>query len=552
MDDLAGNPPLTEADLAAAERLFGVSHTPDERRLMLHPAPGPLAEQLALVLRRRAVELPHDLAPALRFDPRLPGFTMPEPGPLLVPEDHRPLPDDDAAIAFAPVSALAGWIKSKQLSCLRLTEIYLDRIGRHNGQLLCYAVLNPEAREEAARLDAMLAAGRHLGPLHGIPYACKDIIDTANLATDWGAEPYRGRVPAHDAAVVRRLREAGAVLLGKSSVGALAYGDLWHGGRTRNPWNTEEGSSGSSAGSASATAAGLCGFSLGTETLGSIVSPSTRCGTVGLRPTFGRVARAGAMALCPSLDKIGPICRSVEDTALVLAAINGADRGDFASIEAPFGGDLGRSVSGMRLGWFPADFQAEGAEAADRATLEAAASLGAQLVPLERPDLPYDSLVSILMAEAAASFETLTLSGRDDELAWQEAEAWPNQFRMARFLSAVDHVQLDRLRRRVMEVMDGLFSTVDAILGPSLAGPMLVISNFTGHPCLCLPDQFIETPTRGRDTLSGTMPGPDAEPHRVPRSISIWGRLFDEATPLALGRALAGRLALDLRPPGFS
>ncbi len=550
MDDLAARQDenaVTEADMAAAAKLAGVGYTQAEYSL-LH---GMLAEQIALAKSRRAVSLSLDLPPATRFDPRLLGFVMPQPGPLLVPEDHRVLPEDDAGIAFAPVTAQAHWIKSRQLSCLRLTEIYLARIERHNRRLLCYTLLNPEAREHAAALDAMLAGGKYLGPLHGISYACKDIIDTKDIITDWGAEPYRGRTPEADAVVVTRLREAGAVLLGKSTVGALAYGDLWYGGRTRNPWNTGEGSSGSSAGSASATAAGLCAFSLGTETLGSIVSPSTRCGATGLRPSFGRVARAGAMALCPSLDKIGPICRAVDDTALVLAAINGADGGDFASIEAPFGGDLGASVQGLRLGWFPADFDAEDADPADRATLDAAAAMGAELVPLERPDLPYDSLVSLLMAEAAASFEPLTLSDRDDMLTWQEAEAWPNQFRAARFLSAVDHVQLDRFRRLVMQEMDALFAKVDAILGPSLTGPMLVITNFTGHPCLCLPDGFTETSTRGEDTLAGTKPGPDDGLHRVPRSISIWGRLFDEATPLRLGRALQARLALDFRPPAF-
>lgn len=551
MDDLAARQDqgtaVLEGDLRSAAKLVGVDYAQAEYNLMR----GMIAEQRALALRRRALVLPQDLPPATRFDPRLPGFVMPDPGPLLMPEDVRPLPDDEAAVAFAPVTALAQWIRSGQLSCRRLTEIYLARITRHNPRLLCYTVLSPTALEEADRLDAMLAAKNYLGPLHGIPYACKDIIDTAGIVTDWGAEPYRGRTPEADAVVVTRLREAGAVMLGKSTVGALAYGDLWYAGRTRNPWNSEEGSSGSSAGSAAATAAGLCAFSLGTETLGSIVSPSTRCGTVGLRPTFGRVARTGTMPLCPSLDKIGPICRSVDDTALVLAAINGADPADFAGIAAPFGGDLAVSLSGLRLGWFPADLKAEGAEATDRATLDAAAALGAELVALERPDLPYDALVSILMAEAAASFEPLTLSDRDDMLSWQDEEAWPNQFRAARFLSAVDHMQLDRFRRLVMQEMDRCFAGVDAILGPSMAGPMLVITNFTGHPCLCLPDGFIDSPTRGADTLAGTKPGPDDARHVVPRSIAIWGRLFDEVTPLRIGRALAARLALDLRPPAF-
>lgn len=527
--------PIGLADIAAAERVMGVEQTAAERELV---AAG-IAEQIGLTRARRAYALDEDIAPATVFDPRLPGFAFPETGPLHVPLDETPFPDDDDGIAFAPVATQIGWIRAGRLSAMRLTRLYLDRIERLNSHLLCYARLNPAALDEAAALDARAARGDWAGPLHGIPYACKDIIDTAGIATDWGAEPYEGRMAAGDAVVVRRLREAGAVLLGKSSVGALAYGDLWHGGRTRNPWNVEEGSSGSSAGSAAAVAAGLCGFALGTETYGSIVSPSTRCGAVGLRPSFGRVARTGTMALCPSLDKIGPIARSAEDCALVLSAINGADRGDVASIEAPFGGDCGRDVSGMRIGWFPADFAVDGALDLDRAMLDHCRALGATIVELRRPDLPYESLVSILMAEAAASFEPLTLSGRDDLLAWQEVEAWPNQFRMARFLSAVDHIQLDRLRRRTMMAMDESFRDVEAIIGPSLAGPMLAITNFTGHPCLCLPAGFIEAPNRTTDA------GPA---RRVPHSISLWGRLFDEAAIFALGRALTARLRLGLRP----
>ena len=400
----------------------------------------------------------------------------------------------------------------------------------------------------------MLAAGQWLGPLHGIPYGMKDIIDTAGIETSWGAEPYAGRIPGTDAHVTTLLHQAGAVMLGKTSVGALAYGDIWHRGRSSNPWNTEEGSSGSSAGSGSATAAGLVAFAIGTETLGSIVSPSVRCGTTGLRPSFGRVSRRGAMPLCWSLDKIGPICRSVEDTALVLAAINGPDPEDPFQIAAPFAYDPDAAIEGLRLGWFPADFAHESANAVDRAGLEAARGLGLEMVELTRPDLPYDSLMAILYAEAAAAFEELTLSDRDDMLKRQDETGWPNGFRKARFLSAVDHVQLDRLRRLVMRQMEDVFRQADVIIGPSMAGPMLVITNFTGTPCLCLRAGFHQSPTRGPLSLGRGRLEPGREQagptHRVPHAVCLWGRLFDEGPMLAVGRALEARLGVAAeRPP---
>ncbi|MDD2878374.1 MAG: amidase [Acidiphilium sp.] len=553
--DQQAKPSVTVTDIEAAERVIGIDQTAAERALVVAGLP----QQISLARARRAYSCDlsmapatvHDknMAPATVFDPRLPGFVMPSGGPLELPAQVTALPADDAAIAFAPIAAQIGWLRARTLTATRLTRIYLDRIERLNPTLLCYACLNPGALDAAAALDARAARHDWAGPLHGIPYACKDIIDTTGIVTDWGAEPYIGRLPETDAIVVRRLREAGAILLGKSSVGALAYGDLWHGGRTRNPWNPVEGSSGSSAGSAAAAAAGLCGFSLATETYGSIVSPSTRCGTVGLRPTFGRIARTGVMALCPSLDKIGMICRHVDDTALILSVINGADASDAASFDARFGGNLGCDLATLRVGFFPADLRGDGALDLDREMLGHCRALGTTLVECHRPDLPYDSLVSILMAEAAASFESLTLSGRDDLLAWQDVDAWPNQFRMARFLSAVDHIQLDRLRRRVMMAMHEIFAGIDVLIGPSLAGPMLGITNFTGHPSLCLPSGFIAAPSRIADTLAGTKTAPDARRHYVPHSISLWGNLFDEAPMLALGRALAARLMLDLRPP---
>ncbi len=545
------SPAIQLTDIEAAERLVGVAYTEQERTLMLDN----MDAQLRHAIARRQVSLPVDLGPASRFDPRLPGFVMPDPGDLVLPPVSAPLPANDADIAYAPVSALSSWIRSGELSCLRLADIYLARIARFGPRLACFAVVDAAgARARARALDLLLAEGTWLGPLHGMPYGAKDILDTRGIETAWGAEPYRGRVPDADATVVRRLHDAGAVMLGKTTVGALAYGDIWYGGTTRNPWNTEEGASGSSAGSGAATAAGLVAFAIGTETLGSIVYPSTRCGVTGLRPTFGRVPRTGAMPLCWTLDKIGPMCRSVADTAVVLAAINGADPADPFGISAPFGGDLTRPVRGLTIGYYPEDLEDAAAHALDRAALEVMRNLGAHLVPLTRPDLPYHALMNMVFAEAAASFEELTLSGRDDMLTWQTAAAWPNAFRRARFLSAVDHIQLDRLRRRVCQIMEETMRGVDAIVGPSLTGPMTVITNFTGHPCLCLPSGFRRSPPRGEASLGrGRLETETRQATRefeVPHSFSVWGRLFDEGPMLAVAQALETAFGLTgYRPP---
>jgi Asp-tRNA(Asn)/Glu-tRNA(Gln) amidotransferase A subunit family amidase len=535
-------PRITTQIVASAERLMDVAYTDVERALVAESVAG----QMARARQRRRVTLPEALPPATRFDPRPPGFVMPDLVPFQYQYGDAPdLPDDPVAIAFAPVLILGAWLRAGRLSATQLTELYLQRIERYAPALACVATLTAElARAQAARADRLAAAGVWLGPLHGIPWGCKDIIDTAGIATAWGAEPYRDRVPERDATVVARLAAAGAVLLGKLSVGALAHGDLWYGGRTRNPWNLTEGASGSSAGPAAAVAAGLAAFSLGTETLGSIVAPCVRCGTTGLRPTFGRVPRTGTMPLCWTLDKIGPIARSVTDTALVLAALNGADPADEQQLPAAFGYDAAAPIDGLRVGYYPDDYDDAAALPADRVALEAMRGLPVRLVELRRPALPYGVLVNLLDAEAAASFEQLTLSGRDDELAWQEPRAWPNTFRRARFLSAVDHVQLDRLRRLVMQVMADALADVDAIIGPPLAGPMLVISNFTGHPCLVLRSAFHLQPTR---LPTGHTEGALRE---VPHAACLWGRLFDEGTIVRLGAALERRLGVaDRRPP---
>ncbi len=536
---------VSEDDVAAAERLLGLARTGAQRAQVARSVEGQIAAAAAV----RVIAFDNAEPQACRFDPRPPGFVM--PGPTRATRHARPdpgpAPADPDDVAFAPATRLSAWIASGAITSRRLTEFYLARIAALNPRLLCFAAVTPErALAEADAADALTARGVSLGPLHGLPYGLKDIFDTAGIATEWGAEPFVGRVPQTDAAAVRRLRAAGAVLLGKTAVGALAYGDIWTGGMTRNPWNLNEGSSGSSAGSASATAAGLCAFAIGTETLGSITSPSQRCGTTGLRPTFGRVSRAGAMQLCASLDKVGPICRGVADAAMVLEALNGGDAADGGAIDAPFAFDADAPVTGMRLGWLPAAF-GDGATAADHAALDAARRIGVEVVEVALPDLPYGALMNILYAEAAATFARLTLDGLDDRLGWQDDAAWPNTFRRAWHLSAVDHLLLDRLRWRVMLALDGLFREVDALIGPFATGPMLVASNFTGHPCLHLRAGFLQTPTRSRSRRAA-----GGAVFTVPQGISLWGRLFDEGRLLNLGMALERELDVAAIRPGFA
>ncbi len=547
---------ITTDAIAAAEQILGIAYTQAERELMLDNLDG----QIEAAQARRKVAFANDQPPASRFDPRLPGMPAPDAQRPLVRSDRDagPLPEADEDIAFAPVTDLAQWIKSGQISSRRLTEIYLARIEQFGATLECVVTVTADlARQQADAADDLLRNGSYLGPLHGIPYGLKDLADTKGILTSWGAAPFKTRVPDSDARVAELLRAAGAVLVAKTTLGALAYGDIWFGGRTRNPWNLNEGSSGSSAGSASATAAGLVGFAIGTETLGSITSPCQRCGTTGLRPTFGRVSRTGAMALCWSLDKIGPICRSVEDTALVLDSLNGHDPRDLGSLDAPFNFDAHRSIAGMRLGYDPRWFADDGATDVDRDALAAARRIGVELVEITLPDLPYASLMGILFAEGAASFEQLTLTDRDDELVSQGVGAWPNAFRKARFLSAVDHVQLDRLRYRTMQVMDEMFQGVDAMIGPFMVGPMLVITNFTGHPSLLLRAGFLKAKTRSGPSLaagklvSGAEEA-DAPAFEVPQGISLWGRLFDEGLLCNIGMALEAELDVAARRPTFA
>ena len=545
---------ISLSDIEAAENLLGIEYSQGERELMVDN----LEDLIASAQARRNVIFPNALPPATTFDPRLPTTRLPaaQKSISISKVDAGALPENDVDIAYSPVTQLSEWIRSGQITSRRLVEIYIDRIKTLGPQLECVVtVLGDLALEQADDADRMIADGQYLGPLHGIPYGMKDLFDTKNIRTTWGAVPYKDRIAKKDARIVTLLREAGAVLVAKTTLGALAYGDIWFGGVTRNPWNIAEGASGSSAGSASATAAGLVGFSIGTETLGSITSPSQRCGTTGLRPTFGRVSRSGAMALCWSLDKIGPICRTVEDTVLVLSAINGFDSDDKGSLDASFNYDASSSIGGLRVGYIPASFEDEGSTDVDRDALDAMRQLNVELVEVSLPELPYMSLMNVVYAEAAAAFEELTLNNRDDELIWQAKGAWPNIFRKARFLSAVDHVQLDRLRYKTMQVMDEVFSKVDMMIGPFM-GPMLVITNFTGHPCLHLRAGFCKTKTRGEASLgthnldTGQEDAQSEILHETPHGISLWSGLFDEGRLCNLGAALEKQLNVwQHRPP---
>ena len=516
-DNVPPDGAITPEVIAQAEKLAGISFTPEERETMAKT----ILEQIELFARRvKAGAMPNDLAPALVFRALPAGENIrpatPRGNPQQLTGEAGPLPATDRAIAFSPVTSLARWIRQGELTSERLTRIYLKRIEQLNPKLECVITITRDlALEQARRADRELAEGIDRGPLHGIPYAAKDIIDTADIRTTWGAAPFKDRVATENAWVIDRLEDAGAALLCKTTVGALAYGDIWFGGKTRNPWNLKEGSSGSSAGSASGTAAGLFGFSLGTETYGSIVSPCMRCGATGLRPTFGRVARNGVMSLCWSLDKIGPICRTVNDTALVLAAINGADPADPSSVEEPFTYEPDQGVQGLKVGWNPAWLK--DADPSDRRNLDRLREAGCELVEVELPDLPYSSLLVPLFAEAAAAFESLTRSDRDDELVWQDPEAWPNSFRQSWFIPAVEVVQADRVRRQVMDAMSTIMSGVDALATPAFAANLLLITNATGHPSLVLP-------TNLRDNS--------------PHGFTLIGRLFDEGTLCRLGRTL--------------
>ena len=550
-------PEVSTATFEEAEKLVQVTMTPAERDMAATSWRTSMAGLLERRTGPRSVSLPQRLAPATQWNPALGGAKVgPERDRFIRSKDEPgPLPARDDDIAFAPVTRQSRWIQARALTSERLTRIYLDRIARLDPKLRAIITLTTDhALAQARQADREIAAGKYRGPLHGIPYGVKDLLDTAGIPTTYGAEPFRNRVPAADSAVVARLNAAGAVLIAKLSLGALALNDIWFGGQTMNPWLMEEGASGSSAGPGAATAAALVAFSVGSETGGSIVSPAMRCGVTGLRPTYGRVARTGAMTLCWSLDKLGPMTRSVEDAMLVLKAISGPDPGDLASVPSKLDFNADAPVKGLRIGYVPAWMKEAPATDVDRAALEMTTSLGMVTSPIALPDWPYDSLNLILFAEAAAAFEELVLSGAANQLKVQVPDAWPNTFRQSRFLSAVDYVQADRLRRMVAMEMARVFSQVDLLLVPSLRDEMLTISNQTGHPSLTLRTGTTEV----SEARSDWAPDPAnplprfSPPRKVPYGVTLIGRLFDEGTIAQAGMALekAAGVASE-RPAGF-
>ena len=550
-------PPVTASTFAEAEKLAQVTMTPAEREQAAaswRRSMAPFAERRA---GPRKVAIDPATAPATQWNPLIAGGAAAPSRDRFVRsagEAGAP-PADDAAIAYAPVSRLSRWIERKALTSERLTDIYLRRIEAFDPKLRC--VITPTkdlALAQAKRADAEIAAGNYRGPLHGMPYGVKDLLDTAGIATTYGAEPFRDRVPQTDSAVVRRLNDAGAVLVAKLSLGALALNDIWFGGQTMNPWLLEEGASGSSAGPGAATAAALVAFSIGSETGGSIVAPAMRCGVTGLRPTFGRVARTGAMTLCWSLDKLGPMTRSVEDAMLVLQAITGPDSGDVSSVPSHLDFDATAPIARLRIGYFPAWMKENPATDVDRAAMETMKKLGMELREVTLPEWPYSSLMPVLFAEGAASFEDLALNNKLGELKVQVKDAWPNLFRQARFLSAVDFVQADRLRRKVALEMARIFKEVDVLIVPSLRDEQLTITNFTGHPSLTLRAGFVEV----SEARSDWAPDPNNPlpkfnpPRRVPHGITILGRLFDDGLIGQVGLALERAFnVVSERPAGF-
>jgi len=554
-------PPVSTATFAEAEKLMQVTMTEAERQQAADSWRSLLAPYLERRTGPRKVAIADTEAPAMLWNPMIPGVTAAkvvssaQDNFVRSKANAAPLPLSDDLIAFAPVTQLSRWIESRQLTSQRLTNIYLNRIERLDPKIRSIITLTKDhALASAKAADAEIAAGRYRGPLHGIPYGVKDLLDTKDIPTTYGAEPFRSRVPKEDSAVVRRLNDAGGVLLAKLSLGALALNDIWFGGQTMNPWLLEEGSSGSSAGPGAATAAALVAFSIGSETGGSIVSPAMRCGVTGLRPTFGRVARTGAMTLCWSLDKLGPMTRSVEDAMLVLQAISGPDAGDASSVPSRLDFDASAPVAGLKVGYIAQWMKENPATDVDRAAMETMKKLKMELKEVTLPDWPFSSLMPVLFAEGAASFEELALNNELGSLKMQVKDAWPNLFREARFLSAIDFVQADRFRRKVALEMARVFKDVDLLIVPSLRDEQLTITNFTGHPSLTMRAGFVEVSEARSDWApdpANPLPKFDP-PRRVPHGITILGRLFDDGLLGQVGLALEREFGVvGEKPAGF-
>jgi Asp-tRNA(Asn)/Glu-tRNA(Gln) amidotransferase A subunit family amidase len=533
---------ITVETIASAEEVAGITFDPAERELMLDG----LKQQEQRIEALHKVVLPNSVSPAIVFDPLPPGKKIAsEPRRPMVRSKvaHRAVPAEDE-LAFLPVTELSELVRRKRVTSVQLTQMYLARLKKYDPILKCVISLTEDrALKQAYAADGEIRAGKHRGPLHGIPWGAKDLLAVRGYKTTWGAGPFKDQVIDADATVVQRLDAAGAVLVAKLTLGELAQGDIWFGATTKNPWKVDQGSSGSSAGPASATAAGLVGFAIGSETLGSISSPSTRCGTTGLRPTFGRVPRTGAMALSWTMDKLGPICRSVEDCAIVLDAIHGPDGQDTSVIPAGYHWNAQLSPKKLRVGYVKSAFDTPLTDPADPkrtthatkpfddAALDVFTRLGIKLIPVDLPDVPYDAMRIILTAEAAAAFDDLTRSNRDNELVQQGKFDWPNTFRTSRFIPAVDYVNANRLRSVAIQKWDDLMRTVDVIVTPTGAANLsqLVATNLTGHPAVIIPNGFREDGT--------------------PVSITFLGGLFEEPKMLAVARAYQEATGFHLKHP---
>jgi Asp-tRNA(Asn)/Glu-tRNA(Gln) amidotransferase A subunit family amidase len=518
----SGSATLEKDALRAAERVAGLAFGDADLEMAL---PGAV-RNLESYERIRQLDIPLDTEPSITFRPYLPGqrprgrSTRNARLAIARPARVRATPRLEN-LAFEPVTELAALVRNRRITSTDLTKMYLARLKRYGEPLHCVVTLTEElALAQAAAADQDLKRGRYHGPLHGIPWGAKDLFATKGIKTTWGAKPFENQVLNLDATVVERLRDAGAVLLAKLSMGSLAQGGVWFGGMTRNPWKPETGSSGSSAGPAAATSAGLVGFALGTETRGSIITPSSICGVVGLRPTYGRVSRYGAMALSWTMDKIGPICRSVEDCALVLNAIYGADGRDDTVVDAPFAWKSDARMSKLRIGYVSSEFSSLANPTASpgllKETLDVFTARGAKLEAIELPDFPADAINFILSAEAAAAFDDLTRSKSIDQLTAQGPNDWPNAFRTSRFIPAVEYIRAQRARTLLIRKMDALMTQYDVFLAPARGSASLPITNLTGHPAVCLPNGFVDG---------------------LPQAVMITGRLYDEATVLRVALA---------------
>jgi Asp-tRNA(Asn)/Glu-tRNA(Gln) amidotransferase A subunit family amidase len=512
---------VSRSDIKTAGKLFSIQFTDAEVDSMYFY----IRNRNQQYNRRYQLKLENSVPMSLWQSPVLPGMqfeTIQKKVKWELPKNVS-LPTNKNDLAFYSVLQLAALIKNKKITSVELTQFFLDRIKKWGDTLQCViSVTEDIAMQQARAADAEIAAGNYRGPLHGIPYGLKDLFAVKGTKTTWGAAPYKDQVIDEDAYVYTKLKEAGAVLVAKFTLGALAQGDWWYGGRTKNPWNQNFGSSGSSAGSASATVAGLVPFAIGTETLGSIISPSHTNGATGLRPTFGAVSRSGGMTLCWSLDKTGPICRSAEDAAVVFYYIKGTDGKDPGAVNMPFNYSAKSDIKKLRIGYAKNYFdRIKDTSANEWKVLKAFEQMGVQLIPVNFPDSSvynYDIVGITLASESAAAFDELTRTDLDDQLTRQNRNDWPNYFRTARFIPAVEYVNAQRHRYLLMKKMQEFFTTVDVVITPSFAGSQLAITNLTGHPALCMPTGF------NRQGL--------------PTSITLLGNLYGEANLLSVGRML--------------